>query len=578
MTNEASVRIGLDASELDAGFAKTKSGMNDLVSHVTEVAKGFVDGGNPIETFGNHLNGTFAAISAVTGVTEGLIGTLGGPWGIAIGGAVTIIGSLVGRLGENRAALDLVKIGNDALAESQSALSKVFDTTTGKLKTQNDYLLTRARLSGINMERDSINQARSAASVFDSSAVTNYRLYQRGKLGGLDTHAPVVQPLKEIVDALRSGHLSGRDAFKKADGTYFDRRGISKEAFEQAIWDFVSSRENHRQAGIIQSSMDAGKLDPSLRTPAQSVARPPRLSVPSSPKFTPASEPKVEETIAFKGVADTPLSFTPAMRADFVTGVQTMYKQVGKTSDTALKDQRAKWKGVADSIASAWGQSLQGMIKGTQNFRGMMLNIGNAILGEATKWIEKKASKFIAKELAQTAATTVGVTTRTGVEATGAATSAGISATSALTQIGHSAAVAAAGAYAAIAKIAYVGPILAPLAAAAALAGVMALGKSIFSAEGGMGQVPYDGAMFELHKDEMVLPASLATPMRSMLLGAGANNNVGAPANDTGITHNHYYNIKGMDGQDVHRVLMRHHQSVARAAEKAHRNGFTPRG
>jgi hypothetical protein len=91
-----------------------------------------------------------------------------------------------------------------------------------------------------------------------------------------------------------------------------------------------------------------------------------------------------------------------------------------------------------------------------------------------------------------------------------------------------------------------------------------------------MGQVPYDGAMFELHKDEMVLPASLATPMRSMLLGGGVNNNIGTPANDTGITHNHYYNIKGMDGQDVHRVLMRHHQAVAQAAEKARRNGFAP--
>lgn len=276
------------------------------------------------------------------------------------------------------------------------------------------------------------------------------------------------------------------------------------------------------------------------------------------------------------GAADKPLTIARTISDDLVNLVTQTNAKLKAADNAALEARKAKWKGVADSIASAWGQSLQGMIKGTQNFRGMMLNIGNAILGEATKWIEKKASKFIAKELAQTAATTVGVTTRTGVEATGAATSAGISATSALTQIGHSAAVAAAGAYAAIVKIAYVGPILAPLAAAAALAGVMALGKSIFSAEGGMGQVPYDGAMFELHKDEMVLPASLATPMRSMLLGSSATSVIGASANDAAITHNHHYNINAMDGQDVHRVLMRHHQSVGRAVEKAYRNGFAP--
>jgi hypothetical protein len=81
--------------------------------------------------------------------------------------------------------------------------------------------------------------------------------------------------------------------------------------------------------------------------------------------------------------------------------------------------------------------------------------------------------------------------------------------------------------------------------------------------------------MFELHKDEMVLPASLAAPMRSMLLNP-ANNNVMASANEGSVTHNHYYDIKAMDGQDVHRVLMRHHASVARAANKAYRHGYKP--
>jgi hypothetical protein len=255
----------------------------------------------------------------------------------------------------------------------------------------------------------------------------------------------------------------------------------------------------------------------------------------------------------------------------------TTFNNIDKIGKKAADNQKTTWKSVVDSISGAFSSSLEGMIKGTQNFRGMMLNIGNAILGEATKWIQKKVSAFLTGELAQTAATTAGVTTRTSIEATGAATSQGISAGNSLAQIGHSAAVAAAGAYAAIAKIPIVGPVLAPIAAAAALAGVIALGKSIFSAEGGMGQVPYDGAMFELHKDEMVLPASLATPMRSMLFNPAANNNGQMAANDRGVTHNHYYDIKGLDGQDVHRVLMRHQGAVARAAEKAYRYGYKPK-
>lgn len=264
-------------------------------------------------------------------------------------------------------------------------------------------------------------------------------------------------------------------------------------------------------------------------------------------------------------------------RSHFVAAVKDMYDKAGKVIGPTIEAQRAKWKGLADSIAGAWGQSLQGMIKGTQNFRGMMLNIGNAILGDAIKWMERKASAFIAKELVQTQATIFGVGRRNSIEAAGAATSTGISAATSLKQIAHSAAVAAGQAYKAIAGIPIVGPVLAPLAAAAALAGVMALGKSIFSARGGMGQVPYDGAMFELHKDEMVLPASLATPMRSMLQGSAANNAIVTPANDGNVTHHHHYDIKALDGQDVRRVLMRHHGSVAQAVERAYRNGYTPR-
>jgi hypothetical protein len=61
------------------------------------------------------------------------------------------------------------------------------------------------------------------------------------------------------------------------------------------------------------------------------------------------------------------------------------------------------------------------------------------------------------------------------------------------------------------------------------------------------------------------------------MLAGGGMSAVGLAANDAGTTHNHYYNISAMDGQDVHRVLMRHHGSVARAAERAYRNGYAVR-
>lgn len=121
-------------------------------------------------------------------------------------------------------------------------------------------------------------------------------------------------------------------------------------------------------------------------------------------------------------------------------------------------------------------------------------------------------------EGAKTGATVAGAATRTATEAAASTAAKGFSISTALTDIASNAVRAATGAYAAIAGIPIVGPVLAPAAAAAALYGVYALGKSMFSAEQGFGSVPYDGAVTELHKEEMVLPAKYANPLRDGLV------------------------------------------------------------
>ena len=121
-------------------------------------------------------------------------------------------------------------------------------------------------------------------------------------------------------------------------------------------------------------------------------------------------------------------------------------------------------------------------------------------------------------ESAKTGATVAGAATRTATEAAASTAAKGFSISTALTDIASNAVRAATGAYAAIAGIPVVGPVLAPAAAAAALYGVYALGKSMFSAEQGFGSVPYDGAVTELHKEEMVLPAKYANPLRDGLV------------------------------------------------------------
>ncbi|WP_229732882.1 hypothetical protein, partial [Sphingomonas psychrolutea] len=144
----------------------------------------------------------------------------------------------------------------------------------------------------------------------------------------------------------------------------------------------------------------------------------------------------------------------------------------------------------------------------------------------------------------------------------------------------------AAAAYHAMVGIPIVGPILAPVAAATAFAGIMA-----FSAEGGMDRVPYDGAHLIAHKDEMVLSAQFANPLRDMLSGgswrlpasvstpfasmptaSAANSNAPAAANDGG---GHTYNVEYHDhtGTATPDKIFANRGALAKAVIMAHREG-----
>ena len=243
-----------------------------------------------------------------------------------------------------------------------------------------------------------------------------------------------------------------------------------------------------------------------------------------------------------------------------------------------------------DSAVSALSQSLSKMITLQQGFAGAFKSLYGSLLNVVdtmiASFLKKTITKWLTHEAAKTGATVAGTATRTGVEAAGATTSVAISAISAIKQIAHHAAKAAAGAYAAIASIPVVGPFLAPIAAAAALVGVIAIGRSIVSAEGGMDRVGYDGQLISAHKDEMVLSARYANPLRDMLSGGGgwstpsysgpaaANNNTQSAANDTprgggGDT----FIIHAVDVRSFHRLLQDNHSAVGDAVRKNVRNG-----
>jgi TP901 family phage tail tape measure protein len=116
---------------------------------------------------------------------------------------------------------------------------------------------------------------------------------------------------------------------------------------------------------------------------------------------------------------------------------------------------------------------------------------------------------------------------------------------------------AATGAWSSTVGIPIVGPVLAPIAAAGAFAGVMAFGMP--SAAGGWDEVPRD-SLAMVHKKEMVLPAPLAEKVRNMA----------DPGTSTSPVYN--VNISAVDARSFKDMVMRSPEIIAQAIQGQSRN------
>lgn len=196
-----------------------------------------------------------------------------------------------------------------------------------------------------------------------------------------------------------------------------------------------------------------------------------------------------------------------------------------------LKD----WFSMVDAMESAFTSTVQKMVRGQATLRDLFRNIWNSLLDQFIKIQARILFEHIKGEIAKTVATGEGETTRAAIQTAGAEkgllASMGMKAKEIL-MAGWS---AAANAYAAISAIPVVGPFLAPAAAIAAAAAVHRMVSNLASAAGGWDNVPRD-QLAMVHKNEMILPSSLAERVRNMTDTGGGSGTVNIYArNDTDV-------------------------------------------
>ena len=220
----------------------------------------------------------------------------------------------------------------------------------------------------------------------------------------------------------------------------------------------------------------------------------------------------------------------------------------------ASKQMKALWTNALHPVVSEFGNAFKSMINATASFKGAMQNLYVGLVNHFEDVVIQMAEKWIVGELMKTTATAVGAETRTAITEEEVLLSIGKKIWEGLKWIAVEAGKAFAGAYAAIAGIPYVGPVLAPVAAAAAGVAVVGGARALFAEQGYL--VPNDTAV-NVHKDEMILPAHLSKGVQEMIKNGGSG---GPPVN---------VHIHAMDGMSVERVLRANPDAVYRAVRGA---------
>ena len=238
--------------------------------------------------------------------------------------------------------------------------------------------------------------------------------------------------------------------------------------------------------------------------------------------------------------------------------------QLGSSADKNLKGATKStndWAKAFTSVQSAFEKSISGMILGTTTWQKTVQRLAQLAAQQMIDAAIKSSISWALQEGTKTAATETGVATRTATEASGQSAGLAQMAMSALKAIGTDAATAASGAYSSASQIPYVGWILGPIAAAAAFAAVMAFGGKIPSAAGGMWNVPGD-TLAMVHKQETIIPAGIAQPMRDFFSGGAAGSGGGSYA----IT------IQAIDTQTGAQFLMNNAPLIAKSLAREMRN------
>lgn len=351
---------------------------------------------------------------------------------------------------------------------------------------------------------------------------------------------------KEYQDALRRKLQMGRDH----DAKLREIANIRREVQTADRLDEVAADE---QAAELRRSLGVITEAQLLQIRASTIERRRQIEL----------EAKQAELEAEKGGINDPVT-VERIQAE-IAAIKRRYKGL------ADEDTGKQTVEQADPLRNVLGTSQQALQQGFDSIltrfritaagvRDVARQIGGSIV---TEMVTKPFAEWVIKQARMVALAWGFGQEKVAVEATTQGEILTLQAATSIKTIAMKAYEAAAGAYSAVASIPYVGPILAPIAAGVALAGVFKFASSIFSAEGGFDIPKGMNPVVQTHSNEMILPSKHADTIRMLgdlgmsgaLSGGGGGGNFNIQALDA---RSFEQMLRGRQGDMIVRTLARH--------------------
>lgn len=265
--SEAQARAQRQAGEasvaLDRNIGMQRAGWQQLGFQMQDVFASYSSGTRLSVIFAQQSGQMVSALALIGQSAEGSKGKLaglasffGGPWGIAIGVAVSVVGALASKFLDVESAADKAGAAADDFARRQADLANFIDKTTGRLAEQNKYLLQNAillRQTKIDESRKSIAESREEA--FGLATATRRRMYDpESRMAGITGETAVDRDVEAAIAQSRGNQFALADALNKLAASRPDLKPLIEKinsAAAKSIFDVRNIRQQRQEIAFL---------------------------------------------------------------------------------------------------------------------------------------------------------------------------------------------------------------------------------------------------------------------------------------------------------------------------------------